>query len=470
MRPTPTPQYRIGSITKTFVAVEVLRLRDEGLLDLADPLGKHLPEAAEVADVTIAQLLSHTAGLAAEATDPWWERTPGERRPGTADLLGDQPRPHPTGRRFHYSNPGFALLGRLIDRLRDAPWDEVLEREVLRPLGMARTTPRPRTPAAGGWAVHPWADVMQPEVVVDTGRMGPAGQLWSTTADLSRWAAFLLDGDDQVLSAATLAEMREPVAVSGPQDLATSSGLGIQLRRDHGRTLFGHGGSMPGFVSGLWISADERLAGITLSNSTSAPAVGADLVRIVAEREPRLPDPWRPLPTADPELLALTGPWYWGSHTYLLRVLPDRGLDLSPIGGQGRPSRFQAEADGTWTGLDGYFARAATGGGKERAAPPEPGDLRVYPGALRTGRSGARRRRSRGLARHGIGLRATAGQRTWPERFTPDVGSPAAASSSTMTPSSASTYRPSGTPITATSPTRPPLAQQRARCQLKQLA
>ena len=354
--PDTDTQYRIGSITKTFVAVEVLRLRDEGLLDLTDPLGKHLPDAAEVADVTIAQLLSHTAGLAAEAAAPWWERTPGELRPGTADLLGDQPRPHPAGSRFHYSNPGFALLGALIEQLRGAPWDEVVEHEVLRPLGMARTTPQPRAPAAGGWAVHPWADVMQPEVVVDTGRMGPAGQLWSTTADLSRWAAFLLDGNDQVLSAATLAEMREPVTVSRLQDPAGGWGLGIQLLRDHGRTLFGHGGSMPGFVAGLWISADERLAGITLSNSTSAPAVAADLVRIVAEREPRLPEPWRPLPAADPDLLALTGPWYWGTHTYLLRLLADRGLDLSPIGGQGRPSRFRAEADGIWTGLDGYFA------------------------------------------------------------------------------------------------------------------
>ncbi|HEX4359620.1 MAG TPA: serine hydrolase domain-containing protein [Pseudonocardia sp.] len=354
--PDTDTQYRIGSITKTFVAVEVLRLRDEGLLDLADPLGKHLPDPAEVADVTIAQLLSHTAGLAAEATDPWWERTPGDLRPEPADLLGDQSRPHPAGRRFHYSNPGFALLGALVERLRDAPWDEVLEQEVLRPLGMARTTPLPVAPAAGGWAVHPWADVMQPEVVVDTGRMGPAGQLWSTAEDLGRWATFLLDGNDRVLSAATLAEMREPLTVARTQDLAGGWGLGIQLLRDHGRTLFGHGGSMPGFVAGLWISAEERLAGISLSNATSAPGVAAELVRIVAEREPRLPEPWRPRSTTDPELLALTGPWYWGTYSYLLRVLADRGLDLSPVRGQGRSSRFRAEADGTWTGLDGYFA------------------------------------------------------------------------------------------------------------------
>ena len=64
-------QYRIGSLTKTFIAVLVMRLRDEGRLDLADPLGKHL-DAGEAAGATIAQLLSHTAGLASETPGPWW--------------------------------------------------------------------------------------------------------------------------------------------------------------------------------------------------------------------------------------------------------------------------------------------------------------------------------------------------------------------------------------------------------------
>src|SRR6478609_4635541 len=65
---TPATQYRIGSITKTFVAVEVMRLRDEGLLDLSDTVSSHLPDAAgsAFAEVTVAQLLSHTSGLQAE--------------------------------------------------------------------------------------------------------------------------------------------------------------------------------------------------------------------------------------------------------------------------------------------------------------------------------------------------------------------------------------------------------------------
>ena len=69
-------QYRAGSISKTFVAVAVLRLRDEGRIDLSDPIGAHI-DAAGAAGATIGQLLSHTSGLRAETAGPWWERTPG---------------------------------------------------------------------------------------------------------------------------------------------------------------------------------------------------------------------------------------------------------------------------------------------------------------------------------------------------------------------------------------------------------
>lgn len=355
--PDAGTQYRIGSLTKTFVAVLVMRLRDEGRLDLADPLGKYL-DAGQAGSLTIAQLLSHTSGLAAEAAGPWWERTPGELRPELADVLGEQPRRHPPGRLFHYSNPGYALLGALAGRLRGQRWDEALRREILEPLGMTRTTLAPQPPHAAGWAVHPWADVMQPEPAADTGQMAPAGQLWSTAADLCRFAAFLIEGDSRVLSAQTLAEMRVPA--SGPFDDTWTSGygLGIQLRKDR-RLLSGHVGSMPGFVCALWVSPADGLGAVALANSTSAPDVAeiaADLIQIVADHEPPFPARWQPLAEVDQALLALTGLWYWGPQPYLLRLLADRGLELAPASGRGRRSRFRAGPDGTWTGLDGYYA------------------------------------------------------------------------------------------------------------------
>lgn len=356
--PDGNVQYRIGSLTKTFVAVLVMRLRDEGLLDLADPVGKHL-DAGEAGSVTIAQLLSHTGGLAAEADGPWWERTPGELRPALSDVIGGRPRPHPAGRTFHYSNPGYALLGALVGRLRGHDWPVVLRQEILAPLGMRRTTLSPEHPAAGGFAVHPWADVMQLEPAEDTGLMGPAGQLWSTADDLCAFAAFLCDGDDRVLSASTLAEMRAPASAPRDEAWEIGYGLGIQVWRTNGWWLYGHAGSMPGFLAALYVSPQERIGAVTLANATSGTAVStvaADLIGIVASREPRLPERWRPLPAADEALLALTGVWYWGPRPYHLRLLADRGLDLAPADGNGRASRFRPEPEGTWTGLDGYYA------------------------------------------------------------------------------------------------------------------
>lgn len=356
--PDADTQYRIGSITKTFTAVLVMRLRDEGLLDLEDALEKHLPGTG-AGEVTIAQLLGHSAGLSAEAPAPWWERTPGSLRPELSDVLGDETAMHPAGRRHHYSNPGYTLLGSLVEALRGEPWEEVLRQEILEPLGLKRTSTQPQAPHAGGWAVHPWADVMLPEPIEDLGLMAPAGQLWSTAGDLCRFAAFLAAGDDRVLGAESVREMRTPSAPPEAGEWNGNYGLGLQIVRDADRTLIGHSGSLPGFLAGLWVSVEDGVAAVALANATSGPptaTVAADLVRIVADAEPRIPEPWRPLPEVDQELLALTGPWYWGTYTYGLRLVAEGGVELEPLRGGGRRSRFRARGKESWIGLDGYYA------------------------------------------------------------------------------------------------------------------
>ncbi|MEU9446250.1 serine hydrolase domain-containing protein [Streptomyces sp. NPDC048304] len=358
--PDENVQYRIGSITKTFTAVLVMRLRDEGLLDLGDPLEKHLPGTG-AGEATIAQLLAHTAGLAAESPAPWWERTPGTLRPELGDVLGEQPLLHPVGRRHHYSNPGYTVLGALVEQLRGAPWEEVLRNEILEPLGLHRTSTQPQAPHAGGWAVHPWADAMLPEPLEDLGRMAPAGQLWSTTGDLALFAAFLAAGDDRVLSAESVREMRTPAAPAEAADVLDGAtyGLGLQVQRRDGRLLVGHSGSLPGFLANLTLSVEDDVAAVVLANCTSGPllgAVGADLVRLVAEAEPRIPEPWRPLREVDPTVLELAGQWYWGTSTFGLRVTADGLLSLAPLTGSGRRARFRTNGDGTWIGLEGYYA------------------------------------------------------------------------------------------------------------------
>jgi CubicO group peptidase (beta-lactamase class C family) len=346
-------QYRLGSISKTVTAVVVMRLRDEGRLHLDDHLEEHVP-GTPLGDRTVGQLLSHLAGAAAESPGGWWERTPG----GSLEELGLGETDVVLGaaRRFHYSNVGFGLLGELVARMRGTTWEAAVTAEVLAPLGMDRTTPRPAAPAVAGTAVHPWADVVLPEPEHHAGVMAAAGQLWASLTDLGRFGAFLLGDTAEVLSPATLEEMTIPAGVDSSAPGWSAYGLGLQVLRVDGRTLVGHGGSMPGFLAGVFVDREEQLGAVSLANATAGvdPLVYG-LINDLATAEPRIVDPWRPAPCPVP--LDRLGVWFWGPSPYVLRALGGELLHLGPLPGRGgRASRFSARDDGTWVGLDGYYA------------------------------------------------------------------------------------------------------------------
>jgi CubicO group peptidase (beta-lactamase class C family) len=350
-------QYRLGSITKTVTAIAVMRLRDEGLLDLDDPLEQHLP-GTPFGDRTVGQLLAHGAGLRSESPGLWWERVEGEPWDRLSAQLTPDDVKHAAGRRFHYSNLGYGALGELVARQRGRSWGEVVRDEVLLPLGMDRTTPRPSGRAARGFAVHPWADALLPEPEHDGGAMAPAGQLWATLTDLARFGAFLLGDTGDVLDAETLEEMASPSGIDPSAKSWSSYGLGLQVVRQGDRTLIGHGGSMPGFLASVFVDRGEDLGTVVLCNATSGldGALVGDLQTIVREAEPVIGATWSPAAELDEAALALTGTWYWGTYAYGVRLRADGLLDLLGLLGSGRASRFRSRGDGTWVGLDGYHA------------------------------------------------------------------------------------------------------------------
>src|SRR5215212_647428 len=346
-------QYRLGSISKTVTAVVVMRLRDEGRLHLDDPLEQHLP-GTPLGDRTVGQLLSHLAGASAESPGGWWERTPGGSRDDLG--LGETDVVLGAARRFHYSNLGFGLLGELVARMRGTSWEDAVAAEVLAPLGMDRTTPRPVAPAAEGRAVHPWADVVLPEPEHHGGVMAAAGQLWASLTDLGQFAAFLLGDTGDVLAASTLEEMTVPAGVDSSAPGWSAYGLGLQVIRLDGRTLVGHGGSMPGFLAGVFVDREEQTGAVSLANSTAGldPLVFGLLTDLRAS-EPRIVEAWTPSPS--PVELDRLGVWFWGPSPVLLRAVAGGLLHLGPLPGRtGRASRFAPREDGTWRGLDGYYA------------------------------------------------------------------------------------------------------------------
>jgi hypothetical protein len=223
---------------------------------------------------------------------------------------------------------------------------------------MRRTTYRPQAPHATGYAVHPWAQLLLEEPEHDAGALAAAGQLWSTLDDLARLATFLLGDTGDVLCADTLEEMTAPALVMDDKGkIVGSYGLGLQIAEPGGHRLVGHSGAMPGFVAAVYVDGEARIGAVWASNITYGgdPELTADLLDIVRDAEPRIPDEWEPAQLPDGVELDLLGMWYWGPHPVALRALADGHLELYRPGGRSRESRFRRDG-ADWVGLDGYWA------------------------------------------------------------------------------------------------------------------
>lgn len=281
--------FRVASITKTFVAVAVAQLRDEGRLSLDDPLIDHLPEIAAMEDpfgaarrITIAQVLLHVAGLQTDApTDPGHD--PGVHQD---ELLRRLPRARfvrPPHTRWHYSNLGYELLGVLIARVAGEPTADRIARAVLAPAGLAETAYHPdpdllaRAAVAclRGQAPHPWERA--PDLDSDT-MLGDGG-LWSTVGDLARWIAVqCLAGDadrrgdgPRVLDGPSLRELQRPQVLVGLEGWRSAQGLGFASFRVDDDAWQGHTGSLHGLRAIHLFRPQDGLGVVALANGSDRP-------------------------------------------------------------------------------------------------------------------------------------------------------------------------------------------------------
>ncbi|MFG1953797.1 serine hydrolase domain-containing protein [Micromonospora sp. NPDC048830] len=340
----PRTRFRIGSVTKTFTAVLVMQCRDAGLLDLDDPVARHLDVPAH-GELTVRRLLSHTAGLQREPYGDVWDTL---AAPDVEQLLADLARAErvlPPARRYHYSNLGLALLGQLVARLCGGTWAEVLAERVLAPLGLTATTDRPDPAAATGFLVDAYSDEAHPEPPTDFGAVGPAAQLWSTASDMARWAAFLadpaaLDPSGAVLAPATLDEMRWPRTVTDETSWGAGFGLGLILVPQGDRVIHvGHDGAMPGFLAAVY----GRCGGPGTPGAMGCAVLGSsgtgvrvlelthELLAASAEHDPADIAPWRPGEPAPAHLRGMLGRWWGEGFEYVFSwhdgALRARGAD-----------------------------------------------------------------------------------------------------------------------------------------------
>ena len=352
----PDVSYRIGSITKTFTAVLVLQLRDAGLLDLDDRLGKHLPGTRHDT-VTLRRMLAHVSGLQREPVGDLWVSLEAPTREHLLAGFEQADQVLPARATHHYSNLAYAILGEVVARVTGVSWEQALQERLLTPLALNRTGTSPTEPRAQGYLVEPYADAVRLEPDLPTGAAGPAMQLWSTASDLVRWGAFLADPDPTVLAPATLEEMRQPVVVFDPHAFTLAWGAGLMLWRRSERVLHGHDGAMPGFLAGCWAyrSDTEHASAVVLTNTGRAADPGglaADLLNAALDADPR-PDPaWAPGLVPD-DIRELLGPWWAEGSEYLFEWRADALTAIVRGGSELRRTTFTQTGPDAWRAVRG---------------------------------------------------------------------------------------------------------------------
>ena len=256
---TPGTQYRIGSITKTFTATSIMQLRDAGKLDLDDRLGEHLDDVGD-GSPTIRRMLAHISGLQREVGEMFVDLS----MPSEEDLrVGFALEP---ARAHHYSNLAFGLLGRVVAAKSGVPYTQYVDENVIKPLGLERTTWHAAAPRAQGYLVDDYARTVWTEPELDLGGVAAMGQLWSTVEDLVTWATFLARGEAGVLDPKTVEEMWFPQVMYYPDDWVLGWGLGLMLFNESGTIFGGHGGAMPGHLAGVYVNRKTQIGAAALTN------------------------------------------------------------------------------------------------------------------------------------------------------------------------------------------------------------
>ncbi len=264
---TPAHLFRVASHSKTFTATAVVKLAEQGRLRLDDRLDTHLPWTAGtgIGDRRLADLLGHGGGVIRDGLDAdhWQLARPFPDEAALRAVVGDAA-VHPADERFKYSNIAFGLVGAVVAAVSGRSYREYVAAEIVAPLGLADTAPDllPDRLAdyAAGYSALAYADRRVPIEHIDTGALDAATGFTSTAADLVRWGAAHLPGDERLLRAPSQRRMRRPSWDVDTHDAdAGRYGLGFGLHEVHGHPAFGHGGGYPGHNTKLVVLPEQRL-------------------------------------------------------------------------------------------------------------------------------------------------------------------------------------------------------------------
>jgi CubicO group peptidase (beta-lactamase class C family) len=309
---SPQSVYRIASMTKSLAAMAIVRLRDEGKLNLDDAVSKYIPEMKNQAyptidspEVTIRHLLTHAAGFPED--NPW-----GDRQLAVSDetllqhLKKGVSYSNPPGVAYEYSNLGFAMLGLIVKKVSGETYQKYINEKILLPLGMNNTyweysqVSDNQLVIGYRWLNGKWIE--QP--MLHDGAYGAMGGLLTSIEDFAKYVIFCQSAWDydyqenydskytKVLKKSSLREMQMPWNFSSlsPQaklpngrvcPTVSAYGYGLRWTKDcDNRVMVGHSGGLPGFGSNWRILPDYGIGIISFANLTYASASFVNLAAL----------------------------------------------------------------------------------------------------------------------------------------------------------------------------------------------
>ena len=297
-------EVRIGSNTKTFVAVVILQLVQEGKITLDEPIETYLPgllkgEGIDATKITVRQLLQHTSGLP-EYTDT----VPGEtdifqirdNYYSTRDLLDialTKPAAFEPGSQFTYTNTNYIVLTLLAEKVTHRPLAEQITQRITEPLGLAHTYyPNPGEEDFRGTHPHGYHRNSSAEEWKDITRMDPAwaggaGAMISTPSELGTFLQATLNGT--LLNQDSITEMKKTVDTSNLSGVPGSGyGLGILSMPLSCGTAWGHSGGIPGYVTQNMVGPDGTA--VTIAGTAARGIVDPSDTTAVQQKAKLMPD------------------------------------------------------------------------------------------------------------------------------------------------------------------------------------
>lgn len=292
---TPDTVFRIASMTKSFTAMAILKLRDEGKLSLDDPVAKYVPDLANLpyptADspaLTIRHLLTHSEGFPED--NPWGDRQLAQTDQTMRNWMrAGIPFSTSPGTAFEYSNYGFAILGQIVAKASGRAYADYVRDNILRPLDMNSSTFEmdavPRDKIALGYRRED--NNWKPEPILAHGSFGAMGGLWTTAHDLARYVAFLMSAfpprdepERGPIKRSSAREMQQawrpspasafrPVVDAPLQMNVSAYGYGLGVSQDcRFGFVVGHGGGLPGYGSLMRWLPEYGVGFIAMGNQT----------------------------------------------------------------------------------------------------------------------------------------------------------------------------------------------------------